>query len=151
MTIEHNSVEAILGHELQRQLDIRDYIVRTDIGRLRISTGAAYIPDLFVLPRPYERRKRSEEPRRLEIYDEPMPLVVEVWSPSTGDYDVEQKLREYQLRGDSEIWRVHPDDRTLTAWRRSPDGGYDETTYTAGNVQPVALPGVAIKLEKLFE
>ena len=79
-----------------------------------------------------------------------MPLVVEVWSPSTGDFDVAVKLREYQLRGDAEIWLVHPYDRTLTAWRRQTDGGYSETLYREGSIEPVALPGVRIELAALF-
>ena len=61
----------------------------------------------------------------LEVYDQPLPLVVEVWSRSTGDYDVEEKLAVYQQRGDLEIWRIHPYERTLTAWRRLPDGSYE--------------------------
>ena len=80
-----------------------------------------------------------------------MPLVVEVWSPSTGDYDVMTKLQQYQFRGDAEIWLVHPYDRTLTAWRRRPDGSYSETLYREGSIEPVALPGVCIELASLFE
>jgi Uma2 family endonuclease len=75
---------------------------------------------------------------------------VEIWPRSTGDYDVEEKLPEYQRRGDLEIWRLHPYERTLTAWRRQPDGSYTETIYTGGVVHPVALPGVAIDLDALF-
>lgn len=30
----------------------------------------------------------------LEVYDTPLPLVVEVWSPSTGSYDVDAKVPE---------------------------------------------------------
>lgn len=80
----------------------------------------------------------------------PLPLVVEVSSPSTGDYDVDTKLPEYQRRGDLEIWRVHPYDHALTAWRRQPDGSYLEMGHTGGGVRPVALPGVAIDLDALF-
>jgi Uma2 family endonuclease len=96
-------------------------------------------------------RRGHEHPRRLEVYEDPMPLVAEVWSPSTGDYDVEVKLREYQLRQDREIWRIHPYEQTLTAWRRQPDGTYSEAVYTSGSVQPVALPNVTIPLADLFE
>ena len=87
----------------------------------------------------------------LEVYDQPLPLVVEVWSRSTGDYDVEEKLAVYQQRGDLEIWRIHPYERTLTAWRRQPDGSYDETIHREGVVSPTALPGVEIDLAALFD
>jgi Uma2 family endonuclease len=88
---------------------------------------------------------------KLAIFSEPLPLVVEVWSPSTGGYDVDAKLPIYQRRGDLEIWRIHPFERTLTAWRRQPDGSYEETIYRGGIVEPVALPGVSIDLEALFD
>jgi len=77
--------------------------------------------------------------------------VVEVWSPSTGDYDVDAKLPEYHRRGDQEIWRIHPYERMLTAWRRQPDGSYTETVYTGGVVHPLAFPVVAIDLDTLFD
>ena len=92
----------------------------------------------------------QEMPQRLEVYDEPMPLVVEVWSPSTGDYDVEEKLREYQRRGDLEIWRIHPYKRTLTAWVRQPNGSYSETLYRSGTIRPTNLTGVEFDLAGLF-
>jgi Uma2 family endonuclease len=87
----------------------------------------------------------------LAIFSDPLPLVVEVWSPSTGDYDVDAKLPVYQQRGDLEIWRIHPYERTLTAWRRQPDGLYQETIHPEGVVKPMALPGVAIDLGALFD
>jgi Uma2 family endonuclease len=154
MTIEHGQTIRSLDHLLVAQLEAAApgvYTVSAGTAKLRIPTSTYYVPDLCVLPLEFVRRKRRDLPGRLEVYDEPMPLVVEVWSPSTGEYDVEQKLRDYQLRGDAEIWRVHPYDKTLTAWRRRPDGGYDETVYRSGSVQPVALPGVTIELERLFD
>ena len=86
----------------------------------------------------------------LEVYQVPLPLVIEVWSRSTGTYDVDDKLPEYQRRGDLEIWRLQPYERALTAWRRQPDGSYTETVYSGGSVRPGALPGVAIDLDALF-
>ena len=73
-----------------------------------------------------------------------------MWSRSTGDYDVEEKLAVYQQRGDLEIWRIHPYERTLTAWRRLPDGSYDETIHHEGVTRPTALPSVEIDLAALF-
>ena len=75
----------------------------------------------------------------------------EIWSPSTGRYDIQTKLAEYQRRGDIEIWRIHPYERTLTAWRLQPDGSYSETVYRGGVIQPVALPGVTIDIDRLFD
>jgi Uma2 family endonuclease len=86
----------------------------------------------------------------LEVFDQPLPLVVEGWSPSTGGYDINEKLPEYIRRGDQEIWRVHPFDFVLTAWRRQPDETYAESIHTSGTIEPIALPGVIIDLDKLF-
>ena len=76
---------------------------------------------------------------------------MEVWSRSTGGYDVDAKLPEYQRRGDLEIWRVHPYERTLIAWRRQLDGTYTELLYTGGRVRPVAMPDVTADLDALFD
>lgn len=150
MTFAHSHVLQTLNQSLVLQLHDQEYAISVNHTRLRISTGAYYIPDLCVIPRDLERQKLGESPNRLEVYDEPMPLVVEVWSPSTGDYDVEEKLREYQQRGDLEIWRLHPIERTLMAWRLQPGGGYEQALYRGGTVQPAALPAVTIELERLF-
>jgi Uma2 family endonuclease len=150
-TIEHNDVTELLTRELMRQLPASLYAVRMNTGRVRVSTGSYYIPDVWVISRESIDRKRREQPRKLEVYDEPMPLVVEVWSPSTGNYDVEEKLREYQRRGDLDIWRIHPCDNTLTRWLRQDDGNYAMSVITSGNVHPAALPGVTIELPVLFE
>ena len=77
-------------------------------------------------------------------------MVVEVWSPSTGGYDVDAKLPEYQRRGDLEIWRLHPYERTQTVWRRRADGSCDESAYHGGTIEPLGLPGVTIDLDALF-
>ena len=150
MTYEHGDAAAALMTALVLQLDPRTFRVYMNEPRLRIPSGSFYIPDLAVVPRAFMQQARSERPGRLAMFEQPLPLVVEVWSPSTGDYDVAVKLREYQLRGDAEIWLVHPYDRTLTAWRRQPDGGYSETLYREGSVEPAALPGVRIELAALF-
>jgi hypothetical protein len=63
---------------------------------------------------------------------------------------VDTKLPEYQARGDDEIWRIHPVERTLIAWRKQADGSYVESVHREGVVEPVALPGVRIPLDALF-
>ena len=88
--------------------------------RVRRSSATVFMPDLMVVPAAYSEEIRDRPV--LAIFSDPLPLVVEVWSPSTGDYDVDAKVPVYQQRGDLEIWRIHPYERTLTAWRRQPDG-----------------------------
>jgi Uma2 family endonuclease len=152
MTTEHNDAMRKLAIRLGAQLDEREFAVDMNATRLRISTSSFYIPDVTVIPRTLVRKARDQLGRdRLEVYEEPLPLVVEVWSPSIGEYDVHVKLREYQRRGDAEIWLIHPYDQTLTAWRLQPDGSYGMTIYREGVVTPVALPDVRIDVATLFE
>lgn len=148
MSYEHGYLTTRLLRLLFSQIDEQTYDLRSNSGRVRTS-GSYYIPDVFVIPTEVFKPHRGE--RGLEFYDTPLPLVVEVWSPSTGDYDVNVKLREYQRRGDAEIWLIHPYDRTLTAWRRQTDGSYTETSHRAGVIEPVALPNVRIDLDTFFD
>jgi Uma2 family endonuclease len=150
MTADHNEAMAILTHQLNRQLDWREFSVRMDASRMHVAPGSYYIPDVCVVPRELVQWKRREETYSLEVYNQPMPFVAEVWSPSTGDYDVEEKLPEYQRRGDAEIWRVHPYEKTVTRWVRQPDGGYTQSVVRSGSVQLSALPSVTIEIEALF-
>jgi Uma2 family endonuclease len=148
MTFRHGQIPMLLGHFLLSQLDRNAYAVVSEL-RVRRSSATVFVPDLMVVPTSYSEEIRDRPV--LAIFSDPLPLVVEVWSPSTGDYDVDAKVPVYQQRGDLEIWRIHPYDRTLTAWRRQPDGSYSESPYRDGTISPVALPRVTIDLETLFE
>lgn len=149
MSWEHEDAAFLLGHRLQSQLNRREYRVWTS-GRVRRETETYFIPDVLVIPTEYGDEFRGR-PGTLAIFARELPLVVEVWSASTGGFDLGTKLGEYQRRGDKEIWYLHPYARTLTAWRRQPDGSYVETVYHGGPIQPVALPNVTIDLDELFD
>lgn len=150
MTAAHNELAVTLGHMLLSQLDRAAYRVRIDAGRLQRPEATYFIPDVFVVPTAYVIPLMDKQDV-LEVYDQPLPLVVEVWSRSTGEYDVEEKLAVYQQRGDLEIWRIHRYERTITAWRRLSDGSYNETIHHEGVVSPTALPGVEIDPAALFD
>ena len=149
MTFEHNRVQNVLGFFLQSQLDLHEYAVEVNSGRTQRTDQNYYIPDVMVIPMSLTGPLRGRQDV-LEAYSDPLPLVVEVWSPSTGRYDVDSKLPEYQRRGDLEIWRLHHFERTLIVWQRQPDGSYSETRYESGIVRPAALPNVRIDLDELF-
>lgn len=149
MSFRHNDLMTYLGIQLAQQLDRTQYRVRINAGRVSRLTETYYIPDVFVIPVSVLGPDR-DQPDILEIYDQPLPLVVEIWSPSTGDYDVNTKLPEYRLRGDQEIWRIQPFARVLHVWRRQPDGSYDEAEYRGGHVEVASLPDVTIDLDALF-
>jgi Uma2 family endonuclease len=149
MSWEHGGFATFLAHLLLLQLDRRQFWVAVNDWRARQSPETIYIPDIVVAPVSYGEPFRNR-PGTLAIFSEPLPLVVEVWSRSTGDYDVDTKIPAYQQRGDLEIWRIHPYERTLTSWQRQPDGSYREAVHSWGTVQPMALPGVTIDLDRLF-
>jgi Uma2 family endonuclease len=149
MTFAHNHLATELFGQFWQQLDRAKYEVRLNMGHVRRSAEHYYIPDIYVIPIDLTHLLRAE--RVLESYEAPLPLVVEIWSPSTGEYDIDEKLPEYQRRGDLEIWRIHPYDRTLRAWQRQPDGSYVQAEHTNGKIQPFALAGVVIDLDTLFD
>lgn len=149
MSVARGKFVSDLAFSLHGQLDPRHFTVRPNHARLRRPTVSSYIPDIVVVPIVLEA-VLLQRPETLDAYEEAMPLVVEVWSPSTGGYDVGTKIAEYRARGDREIWYVHPFDQTLTAWRRQADGGYAETDYRGGVVRPESLPGVEIDLDRLL-
>jgi Uma2 family endonuclease len=149
MTAQHNMLGRTLPLLFNLALDRTQYIAGENV-KVRVSDNTYYITDVVVIPLPLWRRQVELHPTGLEVYEEPLPLVVEIWSPSTGKYDAETKVPEYQQRGDEEIWRLHPYERTLTAWRRQPDGSYVETLYREGSVSVLSLPGLAIDLAELF-
>ena len=149
MTYAHNSLGARLAQLLGSQLDWSEYEVRTDAGHVHRPASTYDIPDIYVFPVSYVTPSLREGDI-LEVYEQPLHLVVEIWSRSTGAYDVTEKLAVYQQRGDLEIWYFHPYEQKLTAWRRQPDGSYEESVFTEGVISPVALPGVEIDLTSLF-
>jgi len=150
MGMEHNDVMFYLGAQLLPRLDASKFRIRVNSARLRLPFGRYYIPDLVVVPTE-EVLKIAGREGELEFYDRPVPFLAELRSPSTSRYDINVKLPNYQKRGDLEIWRLEPYEHRLTAWRRRPDGTYDESLHTSGVVQLTGLPDVEIDLDALFD
>jgi Uma2 family endonuclease len=149
MSMKHGDVSFLLGHMLQGQLDWGEYRVNVNDGKLRVSPVNYFIPDVVVIPAAY-KVLFEDDPRALNAFADPLPLVVEVWSRTTGAYDFATKLQAYRARGDAEIWFIHPYERTLTTWRRQGDGRCVEDTHRGGTVAVTSLPGVSIDLDALL-
>lgn len=149
MTAAHNQLGVDLAFTVMRQLDRDEYTVRIDSARAKRSDETYYIPDVFVVSTRLVGAQLGTTDR-LEIYEEPLPFVAEIWSRTTGGYDVDAKIPEYRNRGDTEIWRLHPYERTVTAWRRQADGSYTESVHHGGTVRLHALPDVTIDIDALF-
>lgn len=145
---EHGQIPALLGHFLLSRLDPAHYRAVIEL-RVRPPTANVFVPDLMVVPADDGEPFRGR-PGVLAIVSDPSPLVVEVWSDTTGDYDVDTKIPVCNQRGDLEIWRIHPFERTLTRWVRQPDGSNAETVRRGGTIALSVLPGVSIDLDRLF-
>ena len=138
-----------LTHQLFRQEDRTVFRVLPGVGRVARATTSYYIPDLCIVTAAQFAAFDGQD-RSLHLYRDPLLLVVEIWSPSTGPYDIDEKVPEYLARGDLEVWRLHPFARTLHVWRKRADAAYDETEFTGGRVSLHALPGVMVDLDALF-
>jgi Uma2 family endonuclease len=147
MSWKNGSTVTRLISMFHQQLDPAEFEVFTEL-RIRRPRATIFLPDLMVVPTSYGEAIRDLPV--LAVFSDPLPLVVEVWSPSTGDYDVDAKLPVYQQRGDLEIWRIQPYEGTLTSWQRQPDGTYREALHREGRITPVALPEVSIDLGALL-
>jgi Uma2 family endonuclease len=130
-------------------MPLEEFEVRSNAGHVRLDGDRYAVPDVAVVP-VFMADEWMTQPNALEEYGDPLPFVAEVWSRSTGDYDVDRKLPAYRARGDLEIWRIHPYERSVIAWRRSADGTYSESRHERGVVPIASLPGVAIDLDRLF-
>ena len=150
MSRKHADIAVYLGLALGNQLDMRDYRVNVNDARTRRSERNYFIPDVAGIPTAF-KTPFKDDPRALNAFAQPLPLVVEVWSRTTGHYDVAVKLQAYRERGDAEIWFIHPYDRTLTTWRRQPDGSYSEAIHRGGVVPVGSFPGVTVDLDALFD
>jgi Uma2 family endonuclease len=138
-----------LARQLLPQLDRADYALRIDDARVRGPAHTILVPDLVVVPSA-AITAWGDRPG-LVIIANPMPLVIEVWTPRTDGYDVDAKIPIYRARGDLEIWRFHPAQRTLTTWVRQADGTYAETIYQPGSALPTALRGATMNRSRQYD
>ncbi|MDR1632300.1 MAG: Uma2 family endonuclease [Dysgonamonadaceae bacterium] len=78
-------------------------------------------------------------------------MIVEVLSPSTRKYDLNDKFRLYEASGVKEYWVVEPKS-DISVFLLQEDGVYAEGIVYAGKVKvPVHnLPGLEIDTEELF-
>jgi len=148
MTFAHTDLKSLLAFTLQSQLPLEQFRVHVDGARLRVPGGQYFVPDIAVIPAGLVLPHLQDD-SVLEVIDEPIPLVVEVWSRSTGDYDVLTKIPEYHRRGDSEVWLVHPYEKTVRIWTRASEGCYAEELRTDGTIAASAIPA-KVTLSAIF-
>jgi Uma2 family endonuclease len=150
MSVMHDDFAFQLGRVLQNQLDLKVFRVSVNGAKTRYTARNYFIPDVAVMPASLVLPRRMD-PAAFNDYVDPLPLVVEIWSRTTGDYDFAAKLPVYRQRGDLEIMYIQPYEPALTAWRRQPDGTYAEDRDTGGIVPVLSLPSVTIDLDALHD
>ncbi len=79
-------------------------------------------------------------------------LIVEVQSPSTMKYDMNDKFNLYEMAGVKEYWVVIPNANEVAVFLLQSNGKYDNgTVYELGQKVPVhTLKGLTIDLNELF-
>lgn len=78
-------------------------------------------------------------------------LIVEILSPSTRRQDLITKRALYARIGVREYWLVEPDARTVTVLALEAGHYVEVPLAEAGAVRSRVLPGLQLKLDKVFE
>src|SRR5918993_5681072 len=90
VTWEHMDIASLLSYLLQSQLDRREYRVFIE-SRVRRPAATVFLPDVMVVPTVYGEPFRGRS-GTLAIFSDPLQLIAEIWSSSTGEYDVDAKV-----------------------------------------------------------
>ncbi|MFN0146953.1 MAG: Uma2 family endonuclease [Dehalococcoidia bacterium] len=147
MTMRHNTLNVGICHQLDAQVDPALYLASYNSARLRLPSGDHYIPDVVVFP--VTAMEGRWEESGVETYFDPVPLVIEVWAPSTGAYDAREKVAGYRQRGDVEIWLIDLPRLEVRASIRQADGSYTEVVHKLGKV-PVSSLDIVIDMDAAF-
>jgi Uma2 family endonuclease len=130
---------------------LKGYVEERDLGEvlngpavLRLRPGADKEPDLFFLHRD---RRGSVGPTRV---DGPADLVVEVTSPGTRSYDLEEKARVYREGGVAEYWVVDPERQEVVV-HRAAHPQYRVMVVQSGRLESTAVAGFWIEVAWLWQ
>jgi len=147
----HQELVGALYYELCRALEGRSfcmYIAPFDVRLPRSDESDDKIetviqPDVFIV---CDREKTDER----GVRGAP-DWLAEVLSPSTASYDQSVKIPLYERAGVSEVWLIHPTDRTLAIYRLE-DGRYGRPTYQElkGQTLLSAVLGVSIDWDRMM-
>jgi len=130
-----------IGLEIGRQ--IANFLVEHPIGGVaqkvdvKVGDDLVYRPDvLFVKGMPDDPFHRLKAPP---------DLVVEIASPSSREYDAEDKRRNYEAAGVPEYWLIDPVRREF-CFLVLEDGAYREAQPTGERYASTVLPGFELDL-----
>lgn len=115
VSVNHSRSKMRLGHQLLQQLNGERHDVRIDLTRVRRSDLGHDVPGLPMVPIAMVA-SIPDQPGLIEVYHEPLSLVLEVTSVLTRIHVVPDQLSGYQHRGNLEIQCFHPFEGTRTIW-----------------------------------
>jgi Uma2 family endonuclease len=146
----HGQIEAALVHLLRQHVRTNGLgIICGSSAGFDLPSGDTVEPDVSFIAT--ERQALSPAPVRGKFLRTVPNLVVEILSPSTAVRDHTEKKAVYERNGINEYWLVDPDEKHVTVFVLRA-GRYDAGTLChAGAVSSVALPGLAISVEEVFE
>jgi Uma2 family endonuclease len=80
-------------------------------------------------------------------------LIVEILSPATAGKDLKEKFKLYESHGVKEYWVIEPHNKILFFYSLNKKGIYDrpEIYNEDDTVQSRVVPGIEIKLDKIFQ
>jgi Uma2 family endonuclease len=111
-------------------------------GIVHLASCRKFCPDFF-----FVRKERMPRPKPKQFEGAP-DVVGEVLSPSTWDYDLEDKLSAYQEAGVGEMWFVDAENRQVIISRKR-RGKYVQETVTKGKATSDVLAGFWVNVSWL--
>ncbi|MDR3267387.1 MAG: Uma2 family endonuclease [Tannerella sp.] len=80
-------------------------------------------------------------------------MIVEVLSPATLKYDMNDKYRIYEAAGVKEYWAIAPKDKSVIVFLLQKNGEYAEGIMynEKSNIPVQSLPGLEIEANELFQ
>jgi Uma2 family endonuclease len=120
----------------------RVFMAPTDV---ELSPGDIVQPDVFVLLNTHLDYITSSR-----IIGAP-DLVVEVASPSTARFDLNEKLNIYAHAGVSEYWIANPDAHTIEVLKLEGSGYYSLGLFSGNATLPsLVVPDLPVRVEQFF-
>ena len=146
-SLEHarriTNIARLLGNQL---LDERSAAFTAKLRVRVLATGLATYPDLAVICGQPEldpadpAQHTATNPR----------VLVEVLSPSTEQYDRNEKLAHHQrIPSLAEVVLVPHDARTVEVFRREPQGSWSHHVALSGETAPIASIGCVLEVDRV--
>ncbi|MEI6047197.1 MAG: Uma2 family endonuclease, partial [Chloroflexota bacterium] len=96
--------------------------------------------------------RQERLPKKMRSYPEIAPdLVVEVSSPSDRDFEIETKIKEYQIASVKLIWVIHPYSRAVDVYRLNTGIKLQRYTEDEELDGEDVIPGFKLKVSLIFD